>query len=102
MEEVIKSEAIRPCSQGKKQVCTSSTAALEPMGIHPTRTACSVYWQRLRDTTTFIRHGTPKGWEPWAKFRRFLAFLGPGAVISVAYVDPDNYQTAVSSGASFE
>jgi len=34
--------------------------------------------------------------------RKLFSFLGPGAVISVAYVDPDNYQTAISAGASFE
>ena len=34
--------------------------------------------------------------------RKLLSFIGPGAVISVAYVDPDNYQTAISAGASFQ
>jgi metal iron transporter len=29
-------------------------------------------------------------------------FTGPGAIISVAYIDPDNYQTSVSSGAQFK
>lgn len=29
-------------------------------------------------------------------------FMGPGAIISVAYIDPDNYQTAVSSGTQFQ
>ena len=29
---------------------------------------------------------------------KFAKFMGPGAVISVAYIDPDNYQTAISSG----
>ncbi|KAK1774061.1 natural resistance-associated macrophage protein-domain-containing protein [Copromyces sp. CBS 386.78] len=33
---------------------------------------------------------------------KFFKFLGPGAVISVAYVDPDNYQTAISAGAEFQ
>jgi NRAMP (natural resistance-associated macrophage protein)-like metal ion transporter len=28
--------------------------------------------------------------------------MGPGAIIGVAYVDPDNYQTAISAGASFQ
>ncbi|KAK3683612.1 natural resistance-associated macrophage protein-domain-containing protein [Podospora appendiculata] len=37
-----------------------------------------------------------------ARLWKFVKFLGPGAVISVAYVDPDNYQTAISSGASFQ
>lgn len=38
----------------------------------------------LRLTTTFVK---------------FAKFIGPGAIISVAYIDPDNYQTAISSGA---
>jgi len=29
-------------------------------------------------------------------------FIGPSAMISVAYIDPDNYQTAISSGAGFQ
>jgi hypothetical protein len=32
---------------------------------------------------------------------KFGRFTGPGALISVAYIDPDNYQTAVSAGAEF-
>ncbi|TVY31808.1 Manganese transporter [Lachnellula subtilissima] len=32
-------------------------------------------------------------------FVKFAKFMGPGAIISVAYIDPDNYQTAISSGA---
>ncbi|KAK5660825.1 hypothetical protein OQA88_12195 [Cercophora sp. LCS_1] len=39
---------------------------------------------------------------PDSRILRFLKFLGPGAIISVAYVDPDNYQTAISSGSSFQ
>jgi metal iron transporter len=53
--------------------------------------------------------GTLKGWllprhdqTPWAKFLRFFTFLGPGAIISVAYIDPDNYQAAISAGGSFQ
>lgn len=55
------------------------------------------------------RFGALKGWllprheqTAWAKFLRFLTFLGPGAIISVAYIDPDNYQVAISSGGSFQ
>jgi len=33
---------------------------------------------------------------------KFGKFTGPGSIISVAYIDPDNFQTAVSSGAEFE
>jgi hypothetical protein len=33
---------------------------------------------------------------------KFFKFMGPGAVISVAYIDPDNFQTAISAGAQFK
>jgi metal iron transporter len=32
---------------------------------------------------------------------KFARFAGPGAVISVAYVDPDNLQSNVTAGAQF-
>lgn len=32
---------------------------------------------------------------------KFARFAGPGAVISVAYVDPDNLQSNITSGAEF-
>ncbi len=38
----------------------------------------------------------------WDKFKIFLKFMGPGAVISVAYIDPDNFQTNIAAGASFQ
>ncbi len=34
-------------------------------------------------------------------FWKFARFAGPGAVISVAYVDPDNLQSNVTAGAEF-
>lgn len=33
---------------------------------------------------------------------KFARFTGPGALISVAYVDPDNFQTALDAGAQFQ
>ena len=33
---------------------------------------------------------------------KFARFAGPGAVISVAYVDPDNLQSNVTAGAQFK
>lgn len=39
---------------------------------------------------------------PWAKFLKFFTFLGPGALVSVAYIDPDNYQSAIAAGGSFQ
>lgn len=46
--------------------------------------------------------GPPVSNSAWSWLNRCMSFLGPGAIISVAYVDPDNYQTAISSGASFQ
>jgi hypothetical protein len=33
---------------------------------------------------------------------KLAKFYGPGALISVAYIDPDNYQTAIAAGAEFQ
>ena len=33
---------------------------------------------------------------------KFGKFVGPAGIISVAYIDPDNFQTSISSGVQFE
>lgn len=33
---------------------------------------------------------------------KFARFTGPGTLISVAYVDPDNFQTGLDAGAQFK
>ncbi|KAF9507186.1 hypothetical protein BS47DRAFT_1377964 [Hydnum rufescens UP504] len=33
--------------------------------------------------------------------KKFSFFVGPGAMVSVAYIDPGNYSTGISAGASF-
>jgi hypothetical protein len=33
---------------------------------------------------------------------KLAKFYGPGAIVSVAYVDPDNYQTDIAVGAQFQ
>ncbi|KAI9648098.1 hypothetical protein NHQ30_002727 [Ciborinia camelliae] len=33
---------------------------------------------------------------------KFAKFIGPGAIISVAYIDPDNYQSDLTAGAKFK
>lgn len=37
-----------------------------------------------------------------AVIMKYLKFFGPGILLSVAYLDPGNYATAVSGGASYE
>ena len=34
--------------------------------------------------------------------RKFASFVGPGIMVSVAYMDPGNYSTAVTAGANYE
>lgn len=109
MEKPSDSGNIGLSSQAETQVYASSADALESVPTSQLRadSRLRLYWRRLRGTCSAavvsdFSHGSPDSLSPWEKLRRFVAFLGPGAVISVAYVDPDNYQTAISSGASFE
>ncbi|POS83802.1 hypothetical protein EPUL_004902, partial [Erysiphe pulchra] len=37
----------------------------------------------------------------WATIRKFAKFIGPGFMVSVAYIDPGNYSTGVVAGATY-
>ena len=34
--------------------------------------------------------------------QKFAKFIGPGVMVSVAYMDPGNYSTSVSGGAQYK
>lgn len=55
------------------------------------------YVRALRDV--FTRRNAREAAAVMVKFGKFV---GPGTIITVAYIDPDNFQTAVSSGAQFK
>lgn len=38
----------------------------------------------------------------WGALSKYASFVGPGIMVSVAYMDPGNYSTAVSSGADYQ
>lgn len=38
---------------------------------------------------------------PVGKFRRFAAFLGPGYLVAVGYMDPGNWATSIAAGSHF-
>src|SRR5213592_2735952 len=40
----------------------------------------------------------PQGGKPW---RKLLAFVGPGLMVSVGYMDPGNWATDLAGGARF-
>jgi hypothetical protein len=49
-------------------------------------------WAITQSPETDSRSKTSELWRVLWKLARFM---GPGAVVSVAYIDPDNYQTAL-------
>ena len=55
------------------------------------------YIRSIRDA--FTVHNAREAAAVMVKFGKFV---GPGTIITVAYIDPDNFQTAVSSGAQFK
>jgi metal iron transporter len=63
----------------------------------PSTSQMQSYMQSFRELFTveaFRQYG--------AVLVKFGKFTGPGTIISIAYIDPDNYQTAVSSGTEFK
>lgn len=37
----------------------------------------------------------------WGRFRKFMAFFGPGYLVAVGYMDPGNWATSLAGGAQF-
>jgi metal iron transporter len=70
------------------EVLETSDSPAESIISTPQRTAQQIVNTRL---------------QKWgAVLLKFARFTGPGALISVAYVDPDNFQTALDAGAQFQ
>lgn len=59
-------------------------------------------WKHERQTPSlsevFRSIAVPTGRSP---FRRFLAFIGPGYLVAVGYMDPGNWATSLAGGAKF-
>lgn len=59
-------------------------------------------WRGTRDepslSEVFRSIAVPTGRSP---FRRFLAFVGPGYLVAVGYMDPGNWATSLAGGAKF-
>lgn len=71
-------------------------APADPSPFHPS----SFGWRRsegdpsLAEVNSSIR-------VPKSGFRRFAAFLGPGYLVAVGYMDPGNWATSLAGGAQF-
>jgi manganese transport protein len=59
-------------------------------------------WRRPRGEPSladmFASVGTPRGGPFW---RKLLAFLGPGYLVAVGYMDPGNWATSLAGGSKF-
>lgn len=59
-------------------------------------------WRNEREAPSlsevFRSIAVPSGRSP---FRRFLAFIGPGYLVAVGYMDPGNWATSLAAGAKF-
>jgi manganese transport protein len=80
---------LSPHSPSQSQDATG--AALEASG-----------WRRERGTPSlvdmFATVRMPKGGSFW---RKLLAFLGPGYLVAVGYMDPGNWATSLAAGSKF-
>ena len=76
-----------------EQCCIGETFKLEAADFHVMAAT------DVTAAATVPTLGAPLGW--WAKFRRFVPFLGPAFLVSVGYMDPGNWATNIAAGSSF-
>jgi manganese transport protein len=59
-------------------------------------------WKRARGAASLLEvfRSVPVGIGA-SRWRKFLAFLGPGYLVAVGYMDPGNWATALAGGAQF-
>jgi metal iron transporter len=87
----------------------SEWAVCEEHGARSTSPACDTHISspegRRGLAGATIPSRRPKWQQPYFKtasvLRRYAKFVGPGFMISVAYIDPGNYATDVAAGASY-
>ena len=60
-------------------------------------------WRRERETPSLseVFRSIAVGNGGTSRFRRFLAFIGPGYLVAVGYMDPGNWATSLAGGAAF-
>ncbi len=59
-------------------------------------------WNHISDERSLSdMHGSVAVDRKASRFRRFLAFLGPGYLVAVGYMDPGNWATSLNGGAKF-
>ncbi len=60
-------------------------------------------WRRESETPSLseVFRSIAVGNGGTSRFRRFLAFIGPGYLVAVGYMDPGNWATSLAGGAAF-
>ena len=60
-------------------------------------------WRQERETPSLseVFRTIAVGNGGTSRFRRFLAFIGPGYLVAVGYMDPGNWATSLAGGAQF-
>ncbi len=60
-------------------------------------------WRQDRETASLseVFRTIAVGNGGTSRFRRFLAFIGPGYLVAVGYMDPGNWATSLAGGAAF-
>lgn len=60
-------------------------------------------WRQERETPSLseVFRTIAVGNGGTSRFRRFLAFVGPGYLVAVGYMDPGNWATSLAGGAAF-
>jgi|GEM_PF-1936772 len=60
-------------------------------------------WRQERETPSLseVFRTIAVGNGGTSRFRRFLAFIGPGYLVAVGYMDPGNWATSLAGGAAF-
>jgi manganese transport protein len=60
-------------------------------------------WRNASSTPSLIEvfRSVPVGGSGSSPFRKFIAFLGPGYLVAVGYMDPGNWATSLAGGARY-
>lgn len=69
--------------------------------LTPPPSAPEAGWRNARTTLSLPEVSRTISVRPGSKWRRFAAFLGPGYLVAVGYMDPGNWATSLAGGSKY-
>jgi manganese transport protein len=69
--------------------------------LTPLRPDSNAGWRTTRTTLSLPEVSRSIAVRPGSKWRRMAAFLGPGYLVAVGYMDPGNWATSLAGGSKF-